>query len=74
MLNRFLLQLLKMRGVRVTKTHQENKGGNADHFNLLYRFEHKEKSKSETLKKFLDKNDATQRYLSNTQANLRGIN
>jgi hypothetical protein len=59
MLNRFLLQLLKMRGVRVTKTHQENKGGNADHFNLLYRSEHKEKSKSETLKKFLVTNDAT---------------
>ncbi|MEK7586974.1 MAG: myo-inositol-1-phosphate synthase [Patescibacteria group bacterium] len=59
MLNRFLLQLLKMRGIRITKTHQENRGGNADHFNLKYRFEHKEKSKSGTLKKFLDKDDAT---------------
>lgn len=58
MLNRFLLQLLKMRGIKVTKTHQENRGGNADHFNLLYRFKHKEKSKSTALKKFLDKNDA----------------
>ena len=58
MLNRFLLQLLKMRGIRITKTHQENRGGNADHFNLKYRFEHKEKSKSGTLKKFLDKDDA----------------
>jgi myo-inositol-1-phosphate synthase len=58
MLNRFLLQLMKMRGIKVTKTHQENRGGNADHFNLLYRFEHKEKSKSTALKKFLDKNDA----------------
>lgn len=59
MLNRLLLQLLKMRGARVTKTHQENRGGNADHFNLKYRFEHKEKSKSKTLKKFLDDGDAT---------------
>jgi len=58
MLNRFLLQLLKMRGVKVTKTHQENRGGNADHFNLLYRFEHKEKSKSTALKQFLEKDDA----------------
>jgi len=57
-LNRFLLQLMKMRGIKVTKTHQENRGGNADHFNLLYRFEHKEKSKSTALKKFLDKDDA----------------
>lgn len=58
MLNRFILQLLKMRGIRITKTHQENRGGNADHFNLLFRFKHKEKSKSTALKKFLDKNDA----------------
>jgi len=58
MLNRFLLQLLKMRGIKVTKTHQENRGGNADHFNLLYRFAHKEKSKSTALKKFLGKDDA----------------
>ncbi len=58
MLNRFLLQLMKMRGIKVTKTHQENRGGNADHFNLLYRFEHKEKSKSSTLQTFLEKDDA----------------
>ena len=58
MLNRFLLQLMKMRGIKVTKTHQKNRGGNADHFNLLYRFEHKTKSKSETLKTFLDEDDA----------------
>lgn len=37
MLNRFLLHLLKMRGIKVTKTEQENCGGNADHYNLLYR-------------------------------------
>ncbi len=59
MLNRFLLQLLKMRGIKVTKTHQENRGGNADHYNLLYRFEHKTKSKSETLKTFLYEDDAS---------------
>lgn len=58
MLNRFLLQLMKLRGIRITKTHQENRGGNADHFNLKYRFEQKEKSKSSTLKPFLDKRDA----------------
>lgn len=58
MLNRFLIQLLKMRGLKITRTHQENEGGNADHFNLLYRFKEKEKSKSTTLNKFLDKNDA----------------
>lgn len=59
MLNRFLLQLLKMRGIRITKTHQENRGGNADHFNLKYRFKHKEKSKKETLNKFLENGDAS---------------
>jgi myo-inositol-1-phosphate synthase len=59
MLNRLLLQLLKMRGIRVTKTHQENRGGNADHFNLKYRSAQKERSKSGTLKKFLQKGDAT---------------
>mgnify|MGYP000608826633 CR=1 FL=1 len=58
MLNRFLLQLLQMRGIKVTKTHQENRGGNADHFNLKYRFEHKEKSKSSALAQFLNKDDA----------------
>lgn len=55
MLNRLLLQLITMRGIKVTKTHQENLGGNADHFNLLYRSEHKEKSKSAALKGFLGK-------------------
>ena len=58
MLNRFLLQLLNMRGINVTRTHQENRGGNADHFNLLYRFAHKEKSKSAALKTFLKNSDA----------------
>lgn len=57
MLNRFLLQLMKMRGIKVTKTHQENRGGNADHFNLLYRFKRKEKSKSTALKEFLEDGD-----------------
>src|SRR3989344_3361022 len=58
MLNRFLLELLKIRGIKVTKTHQENRGGNADHFNLLYRFKDKEESKSKALKSFLEKTDA----------------
>ncbi len=59
MLNRFLLALLKMRGICVTKSKQENHGGNADHYNLLYRAETKEKSKREALTKFLGKDDAT---------------
>ena len=58
MLNRFLLQLLKMRGIKVTRTHQENRGGNADHFNLRYRSEHKEKSKSAALSQYLAEDDA----------------
>jgi len=58
MLNRFLLQLLKMRGIKVTRTHQENRGGNADHFNLRYRSAHKEKSKSAALSQFLTDEDA----------------
>jgi myo-inositol-1-phosphate synthase len=53
MLNRFLLHLLQMRGIKVTKSHQDNRGGNADHFNLLYRAKHKEESKSKALKSFL---------------------
>ena len=54
MLNRFLLQILQMRGIKVTQVEQHNKGGNADHFNLRYRSASKEKSKSSTLSKFLD--------------------
>ncbi len=48
-LNRTLLSLLKMRGVRITKSVQENCGGNADHFNLHHRYEAKEKSKRRAL-------------------------
>ncbi len=59
MLNRCLLELLKMRGIKVVKSEQENYGGNADHFNLLYRAKTKEKSKREALMKFLGKGDAT---------------
>jgi myo-inositol-1-phosphate synthase len=55
MLNRLLLELLQMRGVKVTKSFQENVGGNADHFNLQYRSASKEKSKSEALSGFLEK-------------------
>lgn len=59
MLNRVLLSLLKMRGIRIIKSEQENKGGNADHFNLLHRAESKEKSKREALTQYLGKDDAT---------------
>lgn len=55
MLNRLLLEVCKMRGIKVTKSDQENRGGNADHFNLLYRAETKEKSKREALTKYLEK-------------------
>lgn len=58
MLNRILLAFLKMRGIKILKSEQENKGGNADHYNLLYRAETKEKSKREALSKFLEKDDA----------------
>lgn len=58
MLNRFLLSLLKMRGIKVTKSAQENHGGNTDHYNLLYRAQTKEKSKREALTKILNEDDA----------------
>ncbi len=58
MLNRILLEFLKMRGIKVTKSAQENRGGNADHFNLLHRAETKEKSKREALTHFLEDDDA----------------
>lgn len=53
MLNRSLLELLKMRGITVTHSSQENEGGNADHFNLLYRSSAKQTSKSKALAPFL---------------------
>ena len=43
-----------MRGIRVLISEQENRGGTADHFNLLSRAETKEKSKREALQTFLD--------------------
>ncbi|MBU1622841.1 MAG: inositol-3-phosphate synthase [Nanoarchaeota archaeon] len=55
MLNRVLLEILQMRGINVTVSDQENRGGNADHFNLLHRPESKEKSKRKTLSKFIGK-------------------
>jgi len=58
MLNRILLEFLKMRGIKIKKSEQNNRGGNADHFNLLYRSESKQKSKSGALSKFLGKEDA----------------
>lgn len=57
MLNRILLEFLKMRGIKVTKSEQENIGGNTDHYNLSYRSETKEKSKREALSRFLDADD-----------------
>ena len=58
MLNRIILEALKMRGIKIVKSEQENLGGNADHFNLLYRAKSKEKSKREALTGLLDKEDA----------------
>lgn len=58
MLNRIILEFMKMRGVRIVSSSQENKGGNTDHFNLQTRSEEKEKSKREALSTFLDENDA----------------
>ncbi|MFB0562944.1 MAG: inositol-3-phosphate synthase [Candidatus Lokiarchaeia archaeon] len=55
--NRFLLTLFKMRGIRVTKSEQINYGGNADHFNLQYRAESKEEAKNAALASVLDIND-----------------
>ncbi len=57
MLNRFLLSLLNMRGINILESTQENIGGNADHFNLLYRAREKEKSKQEALNQFLKEED-----------------
>ncbi len=59
MLNRCLLELLKMRGIKITKSLQENCGSNADHFNLLYRYKAKEASKCQALTTFLDRNDSS---------------
>ncbi len=56
-LNRMLLSLLKMRGIKVTKSEQANYGGNADHFNLHHRPEAKEASKEAALNSVLDKAD-----------------
>ncbi|MCX6768110.1 MAG: inositol-3-phosphate synthase [Candidatus Micrarchaeota archaeon] len=56
--NRVLLDLFKMRGIRVTKSEQVNYGGNCDHFNLHYRPEAKEESKESALNSVLDADDA----------------
>ncbi|MBI5155656.1 inositol-3-phosphate synthase [Candidatus Peregrinibacteria bacterium] len=57
-LNRTLLSLLKMRGVRVISSDQVNYGGNADHFNLHYRPHAKEASKEAALTSMLTSEDA----------------
>jgi myo-inositol-1-phosphate synthase len=59
MLNRIIINTFKMRGIHLSKSHQENIGGNADHFNLIHRSEHKAQSKKATLEKFLEETDAT---------------
>ncbi|MFH0972105.1 MAG: inositol-3-phosphate synthase [Candidatus Micrarchaeota archaeon] len=56
--NRSLLSLLKMRGIRITKSEQINYGGNADHFNLHYRPQAKEESKEDALNSVLGPDDA----------------
>lgn len=59
MLNRCLLELLKMRGIKITKSEQQNIGSNADHFNLLHRYKAKETSKKQALTTFLDAKDSS---------------
>jgi myo-inositol-1-phosphate synthase len=49
-LNRFLLRLCELRGVQLEKSDQVNYGGNADHFNLVYRGHDKEESKEFALR------------------------
>lgn len=56
-LNRDLLALLRIRGVRVEASEQVNYGGNADHFNLQYRPEAKEASKEAALHSVIGPND-----------------
>lgn len=57
-LNRTLLNLFKMRGIRITQSEQINYGGNADHFNLHYRPDAKEETKEAALCSVIDKQDA----------------
>lgn len=56
--NRVLLSLLRMRGIRVVRSDQVNFGGNADHYNLHYRPEAKEASKEAALSSVLGPDDA----------------
>jgi myo-inositol-1-phosphate synthase len=56
-LNRSILNLFKMRGIKVTKSEQVNYGGNADHFNLHHRPDAKEASKEAALNSVLSKED-----------------
>jgi len=57
-LNRTLLELMKRRGARVTKSDQTNFGGNADHFNLHFRPHAKESCKEAALHSVLGPRDA----------------
>lgn len=55
--NRVLLNLLKMRGIKVAKSEQVNFGGNSDHYNLHFRPETKEQSKESSLLSVLSQED-----------------
>ena len=57
-LNRTLLELMRRRGARVTKSDQTNFGGNADHFNLHFRPHAKEACKESALRSVLESRDA----------------
>ncbi len=56
-LNRFILTLFNMRGIRIKKSEQVNYGGNADHYNLHFRPDAKEASKEAALHSVLGEND-----------------
>lgn len=51
--NRSILRLFGLRGVKVLRSEQVNYGGNADHFNLQYRADAKEVSKEEALESIM---------------------
>jgi len=51
--NRLILSLFGLRGIKLLHSEQINFGGNADHFNLQYRPEAKESTKEESLSSVL---------------------
>lgn len=58
-LNRILLEILKIRGIKIGKSIQINYGGNADHFNLQFRAAAKENTKLSALQNVIGENDVT---------------